>query len=138
MILSTRGKYGLIAMYDIASNQEQSPVAIKSIAARQQLSESYLEQLVASLKKAGLVTSKRGAQGGYVLKRDAGKITIGEILSALEGSMSITECVDTPGCGQTCSCPSRGVFLGIQKGIDKVLDSMTLKDMIDQSCAPQQ
>lgn len=132
MKLSTRSTYGLLAMYDLALNRG-APVAIKSIAKRQSLSEAYLEQLFVSLKKARLVVSRRGAQGGYELRCDPGKITIGEILTALEGSVSVTECVNTDQCGQSCSCPSRSVYQSIQKSIDRVLDSMTLLDMVCQA-----
>lgn len=129
MKLSTRSKYGLLALHDLATNRD-APVTIKSIASRQELSEAYLEQLFASLKKAGLVISKRGAQGGYALAREPETITMAEILTALEGSVSITDCVSTKQCGSTCECPSRMVFTTIQKSIDEALESMTLLDMI--------
>lgn len=130
MKLSTRGKYGLLAVYDLAINDEK-PVPIKTIAQRQGISDAYLEQLFASLKKAKLVRSTRGAQGGYQLTRPPAEITIGEILLALEGSLSVTDCVDSPDCGQSCVCPSRPVFHTIQRGIDGILSSLTLADMLE-------
>ncbi len=130
MKLSTRGKYGLLAMYDLAVN-DQKPVAIKAIAQRQGISDAYLEQLIASLKKARLVSSTRGAQGGYQLTRPPHTISIGEILLALEGSVSVTDCVSSPDCGQGCDCPSRPVFHKIQEGIDHILADLTLADMLD-------
>lgn len=132
MKLSTRSTYGLLAMYDLALNRG-APVAIKAIAKRQELSEAYLEQLFASLKKADLVVSRRGAQGGYVLSRTPAEITIGDILTALEGSVNITECVNNDECGQSCSCPSRSVFMSIQRSIDRVLYNTTLLDMVHQA-----
>ena len=79
MKLSTKGRYGLRAIVDLAVNQQQGPVSISSIAARQSLSENYLEQLMSRLKKAELVRSVRGAQGGYVLQRDPEKISVGDV-----------------------------------------------------------
>lgn len=129
MKLSTRGKYGLLAMYDLAVNGDK-PVAIKTIAQRQGISDAYLEQLFSSLKKAKLVRSTRGAQGGYQLTRAPDAMSIGDILLALEGSVSVTDCVDNPECGQACLCPSRPVFHRIQQSIDEVLTSLTLADML--------
>lgn len=88
MKLSTKGRYGLRAMIDLADYAEEAPQSIASIAARQSISDSYLEQLMAKLKKAGLITSIRGAQGGYVLAKDSREISVGDILRALEGDLS--------------------------------------------------
>lgn len=87
MKLSTKGRYGLRALIDLAVYSEESAVSIGSIAARQKISESYLEQLMAKLRKAGLVVSIRGAGGGYRLARPAGEISVGDILRALEGNL---------------------------------------------------
>lgn len=84
MKLSTKGRYGLRAMVDLVVHSEEEPVSIASIAARQHISESYLEQLIAKLKKAGLVTSVRGALGGYIPSRKAESISVGDVLRALE------------------------------------------------------
>ena len=130
MKLTTRGQYGLLAMYDLAVHT-QAPVSIKSIAQRQGISDAYLEQLMASLKRAGLVRSTRGAQGGYQLAQAAPTMSIGDILLALEGSLAITDCVDNPRCHDPVSCPSRPVFTRIQHSIDEVLQNTTLQDMID-------
>ena len=132
MKLSTRSRYGLRAMYDLAVHQD-GPVALGSIARRQEISDAYLEQLFASLRRAGLVRSSRGAQGGYILSREPSQINIGEILNALEGSTSIADCVGDEGCGDACFCPSHPVFAKIQKSIDDVLSSMTLQDMIEEN-----
>ena len=87
MKLSTKGRYGLRALIDLAQYSETEPVSIGSIAARQGISERYLEQLMALMKKAGLIKSIRGAGGGYVLARDAKDISVGVVLRALEGNL---------------------------------------------------
>ena len=92
MKLSTKGRYGLRALIDLAVYSEDETVSIASIAARQNISESYLEQLIAKLRKAGLVTSIRGAGGGYKLAKPAEDISVGDILRALEGSLDPVEC----------------------------------------------
>lgn len=129
MKLSTRSKYGLLAMYELTKDLS-TPLTIRVIAERQDLSEAYLEQLFAALKKADLLISKRGAQGGYILSRPPEEISIGEIINALEGSTTITNCLDSCECGDTCNCPSRPIYAAIQKSLDETMDRMTLQDMI--------
>ena len=92
MKLSTKGRYGLRAMVDLAVHETEGPVSIQSIADRQELSEKYLEQLLGMLKRAGLVTASRGSQGGYRLAKDSGHISAGDILRALEGDLSPVDC----------------------------------------------
>ena len=92
--LSTKGRYGLRALIDLAQYGEKEAVSIQSISARQQISDSYLEQLVRKLKKAGLVTSLRGAQGGYRLAKPAEEISVGDVLRALEGSIEAVSCLE--------------------------------------------
>ena len=104
MRVSTRGEYGVRAMFDLAVNFGQGPIALKTIAERQMVSESYLEQLMAELRKAGLVHSKRGAQGGYELADKPANVSIGEIIR-LEGPINPVDCLDTetergPYCGR--------------------------------------
>lgn len=134
MKLSTRGRYGIHAMYDLAVHATDGPVSIKAISQRQGLSEAYLEQLMATLKKAGLVNSTRGAQGGYVLTRSAQEITIGEILRALEDGLTLVDCLgngDT--CGRACECPSRSVYQKMRDGLNQVADSITLQSMVEDN-----
>ena len=100
MNFSTKGRYGLRAMIDLAVHSEEA-VPISSIAARENISECYLEQLAAKLKKAGLVVSTRGAQGGYRLARPSSEISVGDVLRALEGSVNAVEC---PGLLEEESC----------------------------------
>jgi Rrf2 family cysteine metabolism transcriptional repressor len=135
MKLSTKGRYGLKAMLDLAVHCKEGHVALNSIAERQQISENYLEQLFAALKKAKLVKSVRGSQGGYSLGRSPEKITVGDILRTLEGSMSPTECVsencETHHCSNSECCVTRNVWEKIRDGIYNVIDNITLKELVD-------
>jgi Rrf2 family protein len=135
MKLSTKGRYGLKAILDLAVHSSDGQVALKSIAERQGLSENYLEQLFASLKKAKLIQSVRGSQGGYLLGRSPEKISVGDILRALEGSMAPTECVEenctSTGCCNTDGCVTRSVWEKIRDGINNVIDNITLKELVD-------
>ena len=132
MKLSTRGRYGIHTMYDLALNGVNGPQSIKAIAERGGMPEAYLEQLIAGLKKAGLVTSTRGAQGGYMLARPADDITVGDVLRALEGGMSLVECLDGEDCcDKACACPSRIVWQKLRDGMMAIVDGITLQDMID-------
>ena len=136
MKISTRGKYGLRAMIDLALYSEQEAVSISSIAFRQNISESYLEQLMAKLKKAGLVRSTRGAQGGYRLVRPPAEITVGEVLRALEGGLNLVDCLlEEDSCGKSCACPSRIVWMKIRDGLNNIVDGISLQDMIDEYAA---
>lgn len=132
MKLSTKGKYGLKAMVDLAISYGQGCVSASSLAQLQGVSEAYLEQLIASLRKAGLVVSSRGAQGGYTLSREPQSINVGEVLRALEGSTSLMECVGLEtSCGNAGSCTARPLWLKLQQRIDEVLDSTTLWDLAE-------
>lgn len=133
MKLSTRGRYGLKAMVDLAVNYGGSMVSTASLAAMQGISDAYLEQLIAALRKAGLVNSVRGAQGGYSLARPPGEISVNEVLRVLEGSTAVMDCVSTEGaaCDNACACSARPLWLKLQSRIDEVLDSTTLADMAE-------
>jgi len=134
MKFSTKGRYGLQAMLDLAVHNNEGQVALKSIAERQGLSESYLEQLFAVLKKAGLVKSIRGSQGGYNLAASPDKITVGDILRALEGELVSDTCPanSKEGCSSSYNCcVTKNVWTRIQKGIDQITDSITLKQLAD-------
>ena len=132
MKLSTRGRYGIHAMYDLALNAEGGPQSIKAIAEREGMPEAYLEQLIAVLKREKLVTSTRGAQGGYMLARRPEEITVGEVLRALEGGLSLVDCLDEEDtCGKSCACPSRIVWMKLRDGLNAIVDGITLQDMID-------
>jgi Rrf2 family cysteine metabolism transcriptional repressor len=128
--LSTKGRYGVKALFDLASQQGAGPVSLKSIAERQGLSEHYLEQLAAPLRKAGLVSSVRGAQGGYVLGRPPEKITIGDILRVLEGPIGFSD-EDAQGPNPSIAdIVTQQVWDQVTKAIVEVVDQVTLADLL--------
>lgn len=131
MKLSTKGKYGVKAIVDLALNQGETPVSIKSISQRQNISEYYLEQLFAPLRRAKVIKSIRGAQGGYVLNKEPSKITVLDIMNILEGPVEISECLDNTDCSNIDCCATRTVWVKIKNSIDSVMESITLQDILD-------
>ena len=133
MKLSTRGRYGLHAMYALACGYGGAPMSINTIAETQGISEAYLEQLISSLKRDGLVAAKRGSSGGYVLSRPPKDITVGDVLRSVEGAMELVGCVsgDDP-CSMAGECPSRRIWKKISDGLNEMLDSYTLEDMLNK------
>ncbi len=137
MKLSTKGRYGLRAMIDLADYSEEMPQSIACIAARQSISDSYLEQLMAKLKKAGLITSIRGAQGGYVLAKPSKEISVGDILRALE-DLSPVNCVGLKGeqaCGGSDTCVTRNVWKRIDDSIQHAVNSIFLSELVEDNRA---
>ena len=133
MKLSTRGRYGIHAMYELAANYGGSPLSIKAVAEKQNIPEAYLEQLIAVLRKDELVVSIRGAQGGYRLARTPEDITVGDVLRSLEGGLKLIDCLEEEEtCGKSCACPSRIVWKKLSDGLNAIVDSITLKDMIEE------
>ncbi len=133
MKLSTKGRYGLRAMLDIAQNEKDGPVTLNNIAARQDISKRYLEQILVALKQAGLVNSVRGFQGGFVLAREPEKIVIREIITTLEGPIAPVECVsgDKPcSCLRNADCVTQTIWRELRDAMTKVLDSYTLENLI--------
>ena len=134
MKLSTKGRYGLRAAVDLALFAQDEPISINTIAAREGLSESYLEQLFAKLKKAGIVRSIRGTNGGYQLARTADTISVGEVLRALEGDMAVVDCPDNEsGCAKFGSCVTKYVWKRINNSINDTMDAMTLQEIVVNS-----
>lgn len=136
MKLSTKGRYGLRALIDLAQYSGEAPVSITSISARQDISERYLEQLMSMLKKAGLVKSIRGAGGGYVLAKEASKISVGDVLRALEGSLEPVECAGIePGgdCKAADSCVTKYVWQKINESINRTVDEIGLDQLVEES-----
>lgn len=126
-------------MYELAVRQKQVPVPLSAIAANQDISEAYLEQLMAKLKAAGLVKSVRGAQGGYLLARNCRDITVGDILRPLEGTVGPTECAgEESACSQAGHCSIRMIWEKIKTGIDAVVDGITLQDIVDAGAEENQ
>lgn len=140
MKLSTKGKYGVKALFELAMREGAGPVSLKAIAERQGLSEHYLEQLAAPLRKAGIITAVRGAQGGYMLARPASQITVGDVIRVLEGPVGFTDCSTEGETDPNCAagCPVHGVWERVTKQIIAVIDSITLQDLVDQAMAEQE
>ena len=128
--VSTRGEYGMRLMVDLARHWGEGTVSLHAVATREQLPEAYLEQLVASLRKAGLVQGKRGAGGGYTLAREPRAITAGDIVRALEGPIEPQICTAEGIAVQNCAlqpgCATHHVWMTLQSTIAKALDGMTL------------
>ena len=140
MQISTRGRYGLRAMVDMALHTTEGPLALRVIAERQGISESYLEQVFTSLRKAGLVKASRGAQGGYELGHPSVEITVGQILRALEGPIIPVHCVGEPGstssyCEREKACITRSFWEEFRDKINDYLDSITLLDLVERAKA---
>lgn len=138
MKLTTKGRYGLRAVIDLAMYAKHEPVSLSDVAERQSISISYLEQLVAKLKKAGIVQSTRGAQGGYALAKEPEEISVGEILRALEGSLSPVDCSAIEGEGETeCSasnfCVTKYVWKRISDSINDTVNNMFLSELLNES-----
>ncbi|GFZ31502.1 transcriptional regulator [Clostridium zeae] len=131
MKLSTKGRYGVKAMVDLAINYGEAPVSIKTISERQSISEYYLEQLFSPLRKAKLIKSIRGAQGGYVLNKEPKDITVANIMDVLEGPIEIAECVDGTACDNVDCCATTLLWKKIKNSIDDVMESVTLQDIVN-------
>lgn len=132
MKLSTRGRYGIHAMFDLAQQYESgTPQPIKAVSERENIPDAYLEQLIAALRRAGLVISVRGSQGGYMLARPPREITVGEVLRVMEGELATVECLEEENvCAKAGACPTRLVWQKIQNGVNAVVDGITLEDML--------
>lgn len=137
MKISTKGRYGLRALIDIALNSEAEPVSISAIAERQSISTSYLEQLTAKLKKGGFVDSVRGAKGGYVLAASPDKVFIGDVLRALEGDLNPVDCPgltdEGDGCSSSESCVTKYVWKRINESVKEAVDAITLRELIEEA-----
>ena len=141
MKISTKGRYGLRALIDIAQYREIEPVPISSISARQDISERYLEQLMALLKRAGLIKSIRGAGGGYVLAKDVSEISVGDVLRALEGNLEPVECAafhEEESCEAAGGCVTKYVWKKINESINRTVDEIDLKQLVEESKQIQQ
>ena len=131
MKLSTRGRYGVRMMLELALHYGEGPVLLKEIAERQEISEKYLWQLINPLKTTGLVNSLRGARGGYVLGKAPEAISLKTILQTLEGSLCLVDCVDDPSlCERSTSCISREIWEEASKNMRQTLEETTLATMV--------
>ena len=134
MKLSTKGRYGLRAMLDLAINSSGDHVSLYSIAERQSISENYLEQVFSTLRKSGLINSVKGAQGGYILAVPASKISVGVILRVLEGDLSVAD-EDVEGVSPENAlknCIKLSVWDKLNESINQVVDSITLEDLVNE------
>lgn len=135
MKISTRGRYALRTMLDIAVNGENENVSIKDVAKRQNISLKYLEQIVGILSKCGFLKSTRGPQGGYRLSKTPAQYTIADILKATEGNIAPVSCLEDEinSCSRSDSCETLWVWDGLYKVINEYTNSITLEDIINKS-----
>lgn len=134
MRISTRGRYAVRVMLDLAMQEKDKCIKVKEIAKRQGLSEKYLEQIISILNKAGYVKSVRGAQGGYLLTKDPHEYTVGMILRLTEGSLNPVACLDDEvnQCERCDSCETLDVWKQISGAINMVVDNVTIGDLKKQ------
>ena len=137
--LSTRGKYGFRAILELAINYGSGPIPLKNVSEKLDISQKYLEQLVTSLKLAGLIKSVRGAHGGYALAKHPSEIKLSEVIQTLEGSIAPSECVNNSAvCLRSKSCVARGVWIQMKEAMNGVLKSTTLQDLVEQERVQEQ
>lgn len=134
MKISTKGRYALRMLVDLAEHQNCGFVALKDIAERQNISKKYLEQIIPIFNKSDILKTTRGSQGGYMLSRSPDKYTVGEILRLTEGSLAPVECLnqDPIECERSGECATLPIWQGLNKVINEYLDSITLQDILDQ------
>lgn len=137
MMVSTKGRYALRVMLDLAQQEGDAYISLKSISKRQQISMKYLEAIVAMLNKAGLLMSQRGKEGGYRLARAAKDYPVSEILKLTEGTLAPVACLET-GCSLECelsaSCLTRPMWQRLDQIIDEYLSGVTLADLLEGKC----
>lgn len=133
MKISTKGRYALRMLLDLAEHQGDGYIALKDIAQRQEISKKYLEQIVPILNRAEILKTNRGFQGGYRLAKSPDKMTAGDILRATEGNLAPVACLDGDeiDCPRSEHCPTLPLWQGLNKVINEYLDSVTLQDLID-------
>lgn len=132
MKISTKGRYALQLMLDLAMEESGKPVSIKDVAGRHEISEKYLEQIISTLNKGGYVKSIRGAQGGYVLAKEPAEYTVGDVFRLTEGDISTSSCTagDAKFCEYKSRCATVKVFDMINDAVNNVVDNITLADLV--------
>lgn len=135
MKISTKGRYALRLMLDLAAHPKGENIALRDISDRQEISVKYLEQIVPLLSRAGFLRSVRGAQGGYRLSRPSEEYTVGDILRVTEGSLAPIACLEseTNECSRQGICPTLRFWEGLYAAINEYVDSVTLADLLEQS-----
>lgn len=134
MKISTRGRYALRMLIDLAEHENCGFVALKDIAARQNISKKYLEQIIPIFNNSDILKTARGSQGGYRMSRSPEKYTVGEILRLTEGNLAPVDCLtqNPIECERSVDCPTLPVWQGLNRVINEYLDSITLQDILDQ------
>lgn len=133
MKLSTRTRYGIRAILELAQNAGDRPLQLKIIAQHQDISVKYLEQLMAMLKTSGFVRTMRGSKGGYILAKAPNQIKLSDVFNCLEGHVTTVECVDNEDyCERAADCVARQVWAQVQEAIENVLQSITLQDLVNR------
>ena len=132
MKLTTKGRYAVTAMLDLALHGQEGPVPLAEISSRQEISLSYLEQLFSKLRKHGLVTSTRGPGGGYSVSRDLSEVAVSEIIGAVNESVDATQCGGKENCHSHGRCLTHDLWEGLSTQIEEFLSSVSLQDMIDR------
>jgi Rrf2 family cysteine metabolism transcriptional repressor len=131
--LSTKGRYGLRALLDLALHQDEGPVLLKDIARRQEFSLPYLQHLIAPLIAAGVVKSTRGAGGGVSLLKPPSEIKLSDVVQPLEGCVTPADCVNNPAlCHRSTFCVARDIWVDMKDAMSQVLDSTTLQDLVER------
>lgn len=132
--LSTKGEYGVRAMFELARDYKSGPLSIREISKRQGVSVAYLEQLLNRLRRARLIRSRKGPGGGYMLNKRPDEISVGKILKALEGPIAITKCLDpsAKGCSRIEGCVSRLLWKSLGEKIEHFLETINLKDLLKE------
>lgn len=134
MKISTKGRYALRMLLDLAEHQNNGYIALKDIAERQGISKKYLEQIVPLLNKSDILQTNRGFQGGYMLARSPEKYTVGDILRITEGGLHPVACLaqNPIQCDRSIDCATLPIWQGLERVINEYLDSITLQDILDQ------
>lgn len=137
MKISTKGRYAIRVMLDLAVNNTGEYIALKDVAARQGITLKYLEQVINLLKRPGLVVSYRGNNGGYKLAKAPSEYKVGDILRAAEGSLAPIACLDTGEviCDRAATCPTLNFWKGLDRTVNEYVDSFTLQDLLDEQNA---
>jgi Rrf2 family cysteine metabolism transcriptional repressor len=136
MRLSTKGRYGVRLMLELAIHYGEGPILLKDISKKQEISEKYLWQLINSLKIANLINSTRGSHGGYTLAKSPAEINLNDIICVLEGKPSLVECIDNPSvCDRAEMCAARDIWDEVSDKISETLKAITLENMVDKQKA---
>lgn len=140
MMISSKGRYALRVMIDLAQHRDDGYVSVKTISDRQEVSMKYMESIIAMLNKAGLVESARGKDGGYHLTREPGAYSVGEIVALAEGSLAPIPCLESgaPECERAGQCLTLPIWKNLDRIIYDYLDSVTLQDVLDQTIPEKQ